>query len=207
MERDALSEQEQRRGSSSHDAKKSQRDRMLGEEGWRDERKEGCSDYSAAYEGTRGSTSAAVRVVRDNHRSRWPASFLSFVSLHLLRLGVFGFLARKRYRISCVYLGMRGRAARNSIRRSRTEDGGFATKIGSGRTRIMRAYTARMIEDEFTKEQANLSGAGNELHIRYASGLLELPREDAERKSKLVLANNEHLSITSNCQFNRKFAT
>lgn len=84
----------------------------------------------------------------------------------------------KRYRISCVYLGMRTVRERNSIRRSRTEDSPRAPGSSSGRaSHIMRACTARgMIEDGFT-ERARISGVSVTSFIsgRYASGLLELP--------------------------------
>lgn len=94
--------------------------------------------------------------------------------------------SRKRYRISRVYLGMRDRAARNSIRRSRTRWICSRCRIGPGAcaSRIMRAY--RKDDRRRIYEGARgigLHPASNELHIRplYASGLLDFPRESGEK--------------------------
>lgn len=168
MERDALSEQEGKEGNGDRGAhrekiaarsdaarrrgKKRRRRRMR-----RRRRRRGgvfCSGSFAAYEDTKD-RQVRPYVVRDNDRSRWP--YTSFLPSRLAppRPREAPRSWRKRYRISCVYLGMRDRAARNSIRRSRTEDS-LALQDWPGSVRlVLCARTTRMIEDGFTKERMN----------------------------------------------------
>lgn len=115
-----------------------------------------CSGSFAAYEGTKD-RQVRPYVVRDNDRSRTTALYLvSSVSSRAISPARGPRSSRKRYRISCVYLGMRDRAARNSIRRSRTEDSLALQDWAGSVCLVLCVRTARMIEDGFTKERMDL---------------------------------------------------
>lgn len=70
----------------------------------------------------------------------------------------------------------------NSIRRSRTEES-LALQDWPGSVRLVLCVrTARMIEDGFTKQRMNLpSPVTSFISGRYASRLLDLPRESGEK--------------------------
>lgn len=189
MERDALSEQkQQRRRSRSHDAKKSQRDRRCLR--WRRTERQKEEDaliippriHEEAHEDRQVQPYVwyAITIDRDGPRRFFP----SRVPRHLVRPESSVF-SNERYRISCVYLGMRPDRACNSIRQSRTEDS-RATRIGSGRASYAYyacVYTARMIEDGFTYKSRQIFPRYRERasYPLYASELLDLRRESEEK--------------------------
>jgi len=112
-------------------------------------------------------------VVRDNDRSRRPHT--SFLPSRATSPARGPRSSRKRYRISCVYLGMRDRAARNSIRRSRTKDS-LVLQDWAGSVRLVLCVrTARMIEERiYEGADGSPSPVTSFISGRYASRLLDL---------------------------------
>lgn len=117
-------------------------------------------------------------VVRDNDRSR--RSYTSFLPSRATSPARGPRSSHKRYRISCVYLGMWDRAARNSIRRSRTEDL-LALQDWERASRVMRAYRKDDRRRIYEGADGSPSPVTSFISGRNTSRLLELPRGSGEK--------------------------